>query len=109
MVRKPFLSNHYLVKDYIKSMVVEEGHVQNKTNKQTKKPGLAHIIFLLVGYFNAAESEPVHDHDAVNIVHENTCYKITLVTSILLLLTVLIAFKICQFSVQDYLTFIDLQ
>ena len=36
--------------------------------------------FLLVGDFNADESEPVlapsvHDYNAVNIIHESTCYK----------------------------------
>ena len=36
--------------------------------------------FLLIGDFNAKESKPVlaqflHDYNAVNIIHENTCYK----------------------------------
>ena len=44
---------------------------------------------MLIGYFNAAES----NYDAVNIIHENTCYKATLVTSILLLLTVFNSFQ----------------
>ena len=36
--------------------------------------------FLLIRDFNAKEFEPVlvqflHDYNAVNIIHENTCYK----------------------------------
>ena len=36
--------------------------------------------FVLIGDFNVEESEPVlaqflHDYTAVNIIHENTCYR----------------------------------
>ena len=49
MVRKPFLSNHYLVKDYIKSMVVEEGH-STKQNKQANKETWLSAYNLFAGW-----------------------------------------------------------
>ena len=63
---------------------------------------------LLICDFNAEEPEPVqarclHDYNAVNIIHENTCYKSMnslSCTNFIITLTVIIVLKIHKLSTQ---------
>ena len=51
-----------------------------EVGKKVDKYSQIYSQFLLIRDFNGEESEPVlaqflHDYNAVNIIHENTCYK----------------------------------
>ena len=47
-----------------------------EAGKSLDKYSQIYIKFLLIGGFDAEASEEfLHNYDAVNIIHENTCYK----------------------------------